>query len=88
MNVAPSTNTVPSVNTVPSTNRPKVDASKVVDTAGAGDSFLGALGYFLCRNTPLATAVQNAVTVAGYSVQAKGTQSSYPSRDALPASLF
>ena len=66
-----------------------VEKVKTVDTAGAGDSFLGALGFYLATSKlSLSQAIKRAGKIAGYSVQRNGTQSSYPMRRDLPASLF
>ncbi|KJE90554.1 ribokinase [Capsaspora owczarzaki ATCC 30864] len=66
----------------------KVDA---VDSSGAGDSFVGALAYYLAHygaSMSLKTAINRASSIASDSVRRKGTQSSYPTRDTLPSSLF
>jgi len=66
---------------------PKVNA---VDTTGAGDCFLGALAYFMVTNPDwsLKKAITNACRVAAVSVQASGTQTSFPTRDQLDSSYF
>ena len=56
----------------------------LLDTVGAGDSFLGALVYYLSRGVELKEAMGRANGVAGYSVGGKGAQTSYKSRDELP----
>ena len=61
---------------------PRVD---VVDTAGAGDAFVGALSGRLAAGDSLGEAVEFASRVGAYSVQHLGTQLSYPtSTDELP----
>lgn len=60
----------------------------VVDTIGAGDAFLGALGHRLAEGSPLAEAIPCAIYAASLSVQRKGAQASYASQDELPAELF
>lgn len=60
----------------------------VVDTVGAGDSFLGSLGFFLSKGFELTSALDKANVVASVSVQSKGTQSSYPRKEQLPQELF
>lgn len=57
---------------------------------GAGDSFIGALAYFLSiqSNAELAKLAEKAVQIASVSVQKPGTQISYPSREDLPQELF
>eukprot|EP00457_Paulinella_chromatophora_P014348 gb/GEZN01014762.1/.p1 GENE.gb/GEZN01014762.1/~~gb/GEZN01014762.1/.p1 ORF type:complete len:286 (-),score=60.96 gb/GEZN01014762.1/:76-819(-) len=59
----------------------QLKASQVVDTVGAGDCFTGSLAYFLADQVPLAEALQRANFVAALSVQKKGAQASYPSRE-------
>jgi ribokinase len=61
---------------------------EAVDTTGAGDSFVGALSYFLAAGRPLARSAERATVIAARSVQARGTQTSYPDRADLPATLF
>ena len=56
----------------------------VVDTIGAGDAFLGALAHRLAAGTPLAEALPTAVFAATLSVQKRGAQASYPTREELP----
>jgi ribokinase len=63
-------------------------AVRAIDTTGAGDAFIGAFGYFLGAGVPELDAMRRACVVASTSVQAHGTQSSYPSAAQLPASLF
>lgn len=49
------------------------------DTVGAGDAFIGALAFFMCRY-PEATWLQKvgaAIEIASHTVQMKGTQSSF-----------
>jgi ribokinase len=53
-------------------------AVAVVDTAGAGDTFCGALVACLDRDLPIAGAVRAAVEAASLSVTRRGTQSSFP----------
>jgi len=66
---------------------PQVEA---VDTTGAGDCFLGALAYFMVTNPEwsLKKAISNACRVAAVSVQASGTQTSFPSKDQLDSTYF
>ncbi|XP_053289815.1 ribokinase [Pleuronectes platessa] len=65
-------------------------AITAVDTTGAGDSFIGALAFFMANypTMPLEEMVHRANQVAGVSVQAVGTQASYPFKKDLPAELF
>ncbi|XP_048830414.1 ribokinase isoform X2 [Brienomyrus brachyistius] len=61
-----------------------------LDTTGAGDSFIGALAFYTARypTMPLEEMARRANQVAAVSVQAAGTQASYPSRGDLPPHLF
>lgn len=63
-------------------------AIKAIDTTGAGDAFIGSLGYFLGAGASIQTAIARANQIASISVQANGTQSSFPNRDTLPPALF
>ncbi|XP_042890105.1 ribokinase-like [Penaeus japonicus] len=69
-----------------------VSAEKVtpVDTTGAGDAFVGALAYYMASHSQLdmVEMIQRSCKVATVSVQAPGTQSSYPARDKLPNEIF
>lgn len=59
---------------------PGQKVEKVVDTTGAGDSFIGALAFYLARfpDSPLHQQIGGACEVASISVQYHGTQSSFP----------
>ncbi|XP_053443184.1 ribokinase isoform X2 [Nycticebus coucang] len=63
---------------------------KAVDTTGAGDSFVGALAFYLAYypNLPMEEMLKRSNFIAAVSVQATGTQSSYPYKKDLPVSLF
>ncbi|XP_032646116.1 ribokinase isoform X2 [Chelonoidis abingdonii] len=69
-----------------------VPAGKVraVDTTGAGDSFVGALAFFMAcyPNLSMEEVIRKSNFIASVSVQASGTQSSYPYRKDLPQDLF
>ncbi|KAK7070441.1 hypothetical protein SK128_007711 [Halocaridina rubra] len=69
-----------------------IAAEKVspVDTTGAGDAFVGALAYFLAYypHIGMEEMLRRSCKVATVSVQAPGTQSSYPKRESLPSELF
>ncbi|EMP24512.1 Ribokinase [Chelonia mydas] len=69
-----------------------VPAGKVraVDTTGAGDSFVGALAFFMAcyPNLSMEEVIRRSNFIASVSVQASGTQSSYPYRKDLPQDLF
>lgn len=58
------------------------------DTTGAGDAFVGSLAYFLARGEPLPEAAARANRIAALSVQAPGTQTSFPAASSLPAELL
>lgn len=65
----------------------KVD--KVIDTTGAGDSFIGALAFYLARypDLPLHQKIGGACEVASISVQFPGTQSSFPNTQQIDTDL-
>ncbi|XP_062829453.1 ribokinase isoform X3 [Anolis carolinensis] len=69
-----------------------VPAQKVtpVDTTGAGDSFVGALAFYLAYypHLPLEEMLKRSNCIASISVQTTGTQTSYPYRKNLPQNLF
>ncbi|XP_053162063.1 ribokinase isoform X6 [Hemicordylus capensis] len=60
------------------------------ESEGAGDSFVGALAFYLAYypTWPLEEMLRKANRIASVSVQAMGTQSSYPYRKDLPQDLF
>jgi ribokinase len=60
----------------------------VVDTTGAGDAFVGALAHYLNLGLDIFESAKRASAVATISVQGKGTQSSFPSKDQLPKELL
>jgi ribokinase len=67
----------------------KVD--KVVDTTGAGDSFVGAFVYFrFCHTSKLdmSECISRACAVASMSVLKNGTQVSFPKRDQVSNKLL
>ena len=66
----------------------KTEKVKAVDTTGAGDSFIGSLGYFIAAGYDIEESVKRANKVAAVSVQKPGTQKSYPYAADLPAELF
>jgi len=61
-----------------------------VDTTGAGDAFVGALAFYLSTMPKLGIeeSMRRACAVATISVQASGTQTSYPYRNQLPTALL
>ncbi|UJR31707.1 hypothetical protein I4U23_019187 [Adineta vaga] len=64
--------------------------SSVCDSTGAGDSFVGTLALLMARqeNLSLKEQVKRACRVASQSVEKKGTQTSYPTKDELRFNLF
>lgn len=66
------------------------EAVKAVDTTGAGDSFVGALAFYLAYypSLSLEEMLKRSNSIAAVSVQATGTQSSYPYKKDLPLALF
>ena len=61
---------------------------KTLDSTGAGDAFIGSLACFVAGGKALPEAVRRANEIAALSVQASGTQSSFPSAADLPAELL
>ncbi|XP_078398828.1 ribokinase isoform X1 [Cetorhinus maximus] len=63
---------------------------KAVDTTGAGDSFVGALAFYMAHYPcmELDEMSRRACDIASVSVQSQGTQASYPYRAQLPQELF
>uniref|UniRef100_A0A8C1KMF3 Ribokinase n=1 Tax=Cyprinus carpio TaxID=7962 RepID=A0A8C1KMF3_CYPCA len=60
------------------------------DTTGAGDSFIGALAFYMAHypTMPLEEMARRANFVAAVSVQTVGTQTSFPFQKDLPTELF
>lgn len=65
-----------------------VEAVEAVDTTGAGDAFVGSLAYSLAAGRPLVEAADRANRIAAFSVQGRGTQTSFPTARDLPAGLL
>jgi len=63
-------------------------AVQAIDTTGAGDAFCGSLAYFLAAGQSILQAMAHANAVAAVTVQKRGTQTSFPQRETLPAALF
>lgn len=63
---------------------------KAVDTTGAGDSFVGALAFYMAYYPDLGMEemIKRSSSIASVSVQAAGTQSSYPFKKDLAQDLF
>ena len=60
---------------------------KALDTTGAGDAFVGSLAFFLACGKSLSDSIKRANRIAAVSVQASGTQSSFPEAGDLPSEL-
>lgn len=58
-----------------------------VDTTGAGDAFVGGFAHALAAGFPLAAALELGNACGALSTQALGTQTSFPSREAVLAQL-
>jgi len=56
----------------------------VVDTTGAGDAFVGAMGAEMDAGVPVTGAVAHAVRAGAAAVRRPGAQGSFPSREDLP----
>lgn len=74
--------------TAESTQHISAPQVRAIDTTGAGDAFVGALAYFLAAGKPMAVAVERSIQIASRSVQASGTQSSFPDAAELPPELM
>lgn len=61
---------------------------KAVDTTGAGDCFVGAMAHYLVEGHSLEDACRKANVCAAYSVQRKGTQTSFPKKGQIPEMEF
>jgi len=61
-----------------------------VDSTGAGDAFVGALAYYLCKQPGLSLEemMRRSCEIATCTVLKEGTQTSFPQRADLPPSLF
>lgn len=64
--------------------------SSVCDSTGAGDSFVGTLALLMAQRKDLSLKeqVKRACRVASQSVEKKGTQTSYPTKDELRFDLL
>lgn len=80
--VAPGDEVIDANLSVGEVSSPSVSA---VDTTGAGDAFVGALGLAISRGEPLLAASTFAARVGAFAVTRHGAQTSYPwSTDPLP----
>jgi ribokinase len=61
---------------------------RALDTTGAGDAYIGSLAYFLAAGKSLTEAMRRANAIAAISVQASGTQTSFPVAADLPRELL
>jgi len=68
----------------------KTSRVKATDTTGAGDAFVGALAFYLSTFSDLSMreSIRRACEIATISVQMPGTQTSYPTREDIPAELL
>ncbi|MBI2255087.1 MAG: ribokinase [Proteobacteria bacterium] len=66
---------------------PAVSAGSVIDTAGAGDAFVGGFAAAIANGVAPAEAVRFGCTVAGISVTRRGTAPAMPSRAEIDALL-
>jgi ribokinase len=73
--------------TAETTQHVPVSPVRAVDTTGAGDAFVGSLAFYLGTGLSLSEAMRRANQIAAISVQAPGTQSSFPDLAALPSAL-
>ncbi|MDE1185408.1 MAG: ribokinase [Pantoea sp.] len=60
------------------THYPAVFCPDVVDTTGAGDSFIGGIAYCIVNDIPLTQAIPFAAEISSCSIQKYGGQSSFP----------
>lgn len=56
---------------------------EVVDTTGAGDAFVGGLAYAFAAGMPVTAAVELGNVCGALSTERRGTQSSFPTREAV-----
>jgi ribokinase len=74
--------------TAAETNHAPAPQVRALDSTGAGDAFVGSLAYFVALGQPVAEAMRRANHIAALSVQAAGTQTSFPAAADLPAELL
>lgn len=67
---------------------PAPTVPSVVDTAGAGDAFVGALAAALANSRPLFEATREGVLAGSYAVKSVGTVPSYPTSGELLSSAL
>jgi ribokinase len=65
-----------------------VPTVRALDTTGAGDAFVGSLAFYWAAGDDLPSAMAKANRIAALTVQAPGTQSSFPGLADLPADLI
>ncbi|RUS57772.1 ribokinase [Kurthia sp. 3B1D] len=56
---------------------------QAVDTTGAGDSFIGCFAHYITKGTSIEEALKKANFYAAQAVQKRGTQLSYPTKEAF-----
>lgn len=63
---------------------------EAIDTTGAGDSFMGALAFFMVHfpDLNMVEKITRCNVIASQTVTRKGTQDSFPFRHELPEELF
>lgn len=59
-------------------HHPAVFCPQVVDTTGAGDSFIGGIAWSIIQNIPMNEAIPFAAAISTYSIQKYGGQNSFP----------
>lgn len=66
---------------------PAVPCPTVVDTTGAGDSFIGGLAYCMVKGIDIVDALPFAAAISAKSIQKYGGQSSFPALDEISPAL-
>lgn len=66
----------------------EVQPVQALDTTGAGDAFVGSLAFFIAQGKTLIEAISRSNHIAAVSVQASGTQTSFPAASELPSDLI
>ena len=66
----------------------EVQPVQALDTTGAGDAFVGSLAFFIAQGKTLIESMSRSNHIAAVSVQASGTQTSFPAASDLPPELL
>lgn len=66
----------------------EVQPVQALDTTGAGDAFVGSLAFFIAQGKTLIESMSRSNHIAAVSVQASGTQTSFPAASELPPDLI